>query len=556
MQAKPKIFVIFVVALTVSLILGACGGGTSGKTWFNLPSVNVRLQTDGTARVWGFNAGYVIDPGLIQQLQTANIQKLEIRAGYEGILIYANGEMLPYVVWNEPSVNTLQDVLRQLPDVQNNDLIASMLPWLRTIGLGVALHVPVAPGATALAIPRWSGETPIVVRPPGPDAMGPITVGSLVFDPDGQARFEGIPAAALEQALGMSLPALDANTLQLLRSINAQSVRVQVHPYGIDLGLNNRPLPGLRYDGQTLANASKYAAPFVADPATAELVNTLLGIVPNLQVELVISFTGEQLVETRVPRLVVVIDPEGTLNIMGLPVAQQAVPADVLQGLQRANVQQLNVALQPTGLVLAANAQPLPTLTWTPESLDTIVALVAPLTGWSPEVVDGLVGFALNTGLDVQVDVPLAEGTEPLDIPDQVAAMQPPADGALMPVFHLSATVDQNQVRSVAGLTAEELSQLGIDLPALPPEVGDTLSTLGVRTLQLSSEPGALNILFDGSPALAVAYDEASLLTALDLATAFMEDSPLSDPAVALLIREQVVPMVPNSDVNVTVSLP
>ena len=53
MQARPKIVKILVVALLVSLILAACGGGSTGKTWFNLPSAKVRIQPDGAMRVWG-----------------------------------------------------------------------------------------------------------------------------------------------------------------------------------------------------------------------------------------------------------------------------------------------------------------------------------------------------------------------------------------------------------------------------------------------------------------------------------------------------------------------
>jgi len=47
MQAKPKILKIFLVALMASLVLGACGGGTTGSTWFNLPSIPVKIGADG-----------------------------------------------------------------------------------------------------------------------------------------------------------------------------------------------------------------------------------------------------------------------------------------------------------------------------------------------------------------------------------------------------------------------------------------------------------------------------------------------------------------------------
>ncbi len=81
MQARPKIVKILVVALLVSLILAACGGGSTGKTWFNLPSAKVRISPEGTMSVWGLNVGPFPQTALIQQLQAANIQQLKVRIG-------------------------------------------------------------------------------------------------------------------------------------------------------------------------------------------------------------------------------------------------------------------------------------------------------------------------------------------------------------------------------------------------------------------------------------------------------------------------------------------
>ena len=44
MQAKPKILKIFLVALIASLLLGACYGGSTGRVWFNLPSLPIHLD--------------------------------------------------------------------------------------------------------------------------------------------------------------------------------------------------------------------------------------------------------------------------------------------------------------------------------------------------------------------------------------------------------------------------------------------------------------------------------------------------------------------------------
>src|SRR4051812_49071868 len=166
MQARPKIVKILVVALLVSLILAACGGGSTGKTWFNLPSAKVHVQPDGSMKLWGLNVGAFPQPALIPQLQAANIQQLEVRTGYNGIHVATNGQDLPFVKWDQPSVETLQQVLPKLPQVPNASTIASALPWLRTIGAGVLLDLPVAQGQTKLDIPRWNGEATIAPSSP------------------------------------------------------------------------------------------------------------------------------------------------------------------------------------------------------------------------------------------------------------------------------------------------------------------------------------------------------------------------------------------------------
>ncbi|MEZ4676303.1 MAG: hypothetical protein R2932_18935 [Caldilineaceae bacterium] len=154
MQAKPKIFRIFVVALILSLMLSACtGGGTTGSTWFNLPSIPVKVQANGNITVFGLAVAN--NPALLQQLQTANVQKLEVRVGYNGIHVYANGNDLPYIKWDADSVATLQDVIRSAP-IQNNTIIANALPILRQIGMGATVTLA---GTDTNTFTRWSGET-------------------------------------------------------------------------------------------------------------------------------------------------------------------------------------------------------------------------------------------------------------------------------------------------------------------------------------------------------------------------------------------------------------
>ena len=152
MQTKPKFLHIFLVTLVASLLLSACtGGGSSGSTWFNLPSVKVKVQEDGTAKVYGLPVNQVLlPPEALAQLQAGNVQNVDLRAGYNGVHAYVNGEDMPYLAWDEESVGTLQDIVKAQPDIPNAGMIASALPWLRKIGLGASLAIPAAGGQQAI----------------------------------------------------------------------------------------------------------------------------------------------------------------------------------------------------------------------------------------------------------------------------------------------------------------------------------------------------------------------------------------------------------------------
>ena len=556
MQARPKLVKILAVALIVSLVLAACGGGTTGKTWFNLPSVKVNLQADGTARVFGLNIGYLgIAPAMIQQMQSANIQRLEVRIGYNGVHVYANGQDLPYLAWDQAKLETIQGILPQLPGVPNAQLIANVLPWLRTIGLGVAIHLPVAAGQPALNIPRWSGETAITPARNVQTTIGPITIGSLTFDRSGSPIIEGVPVAVLERALGISLPlALPPDVLAILQGIGAESIQVKVQPNGIDLNLGNRALPGIAWDPQRLTALGQVLPAFVADPAVLEQVNQVLPLLAGADVTIAVSFTGEQAAATELVPIAVDLTDGGGVRIFGIGVLPDAtVDPAVIRQLQSANVQQLAVSLQPGGLYLAANGETLPSIVWTDASLATVTQVAGVLLG-SKELLDSVLNIALGIGPNLKINVPPAPGAAPVDIPDEISfAVQPTEPDPQGATIRLRLGVDAGgNVTQLGGFSADELGQLGLSLPTIDIDAVNRLRDAGVRVVQLDNDPGRFNVRFDGSDIIALVYDSASLASVLDIATPFATETALADPALSQIIREQLLPLFPTADLDLT----
>jgi hypothetical protein len=294
----------------------------------------------------------------------------------------------------------------------------------------------------------------------------------------------------------------------------------------------------------------------VTDPNTLATLNQVVPLLTGADVTLAVSFTGEQIADTTLAPIRLNVAENGDVSLHGIPVAPGAVPADALANLQAANVQRLDLSVQPTGLYIAANGQTLPTVTWTEDSLETIAQVVGPMAGGA-DLVNTVLPVVLGLGPNVQLDIPPAAGAEPVEVPEDVEfAVQPVEATEDSPVVNLNVAVGADgQLASLGGFTAEDFAQLGITLPSLPADSLAALHDAGVQQVTIDTEPGVLNVQFDGNEALSLNFDQSSIDTALNVATPFLGDSPITNPIISQLLREQIIPMALTSNVNVNVDL-
>ncbi len=538
MQARAKISQLAVVVLAASLILAACGGGTTGSTWFNLPSIPVNFGADGSATAFGFNLGPILPAATLQQLQGAGVQKLEVRIGYNGIHVYNNGADLPYLSWDADAVATLQDLLRQNPSIPNNNLIANALPWLRTIGLGVALNL----SPEASNVTRWSGETSFTPETPAA-VVGPFQLGGIAFDEGGNLSIGSVPGSAL----GLAGPLLPPNVLGMLESMGIDKLQVNLDPNVIALSMNDRSLPGLAYDSASLAAARPVIDAFA--PTLGPTLDTVLPVVQAADLDLAVSFTGEPAGTIELGAVPVQLNADGSLSTFGVAVPGVTLPADLLQQLQTAGLETLNVDVNQEGLFLAANGQTLPTITWTPESLATLAGVVAPIAGVSPDMINGALNLISETG-GIKANVGIGDVAASTEEINRTLTAPSGTGGA---VLRLDANVENGAITSVEGLG--NLADLGIGAVALPANITQILGQLGAQQLELNTDVGKADLLLDGNTALTINWDEPSLQSALQLAGPFLADTPLADPAVAQFVQQQIVPQLPNADVDIRLNL-
>ncbi len=548
MQAKRKFLPILLVIIVTVLGMAACsgGGGGQGKTMFNLPSTPINVDANGSASIYGIGLGQVLTPDLVKQLQALG-QKVELRIGYNGIHVYVNGEDQAYLAWDDESAANLQELLAGVPGVGS---AAQALSWLRQIGLGASINLPPASG-TPLDIPRWRGET--AISPQQPETTTELLALGVSFDESGSGSLGAIPGSVIAALSGGANPLrLDPGTLAQLKSLGINALSVQTTPAGIELTVNGKKMPGIAYDAAYLERTLNLLPAVVGGALPTDLLQMAAQQLPTLNLALNVDLSGQP-TDFNLSELPVKIGDNGSLEVMGIAIPGVTLPADALQPLRDLGVSQLAVDASTEAINLAVDGKPLPAIRFAPGGLATVAGIAGAQAGISGDAINALLDTVLKDGLSTVVAVGDAATTEAAPIEANYA----PADlGAMAaPVIKLNVTLKDGQITSVGGLSAEQLAGLGVALPALPANVMEILGDLGAKTVGIVNMPNNFEISVNGAAVVSIAYDAASLATALDLAKPYLAGTLLEDPAVMQLIKDQILPIAPAADLNVQITV-
>ncbi|MFN8466828.1 MAG: hypothetical protein U0X20_14845 [Caldilineaceae bacterium] len=548
MQAKRKLLPILLVLIAAAVIVTACGGGAAGqeKTWFNLPAAPLDVNPDGTVSLYGLGlpVGAIVPATLVQQLQSADVQQLQVRIGANGINLFTNGQELPFISWTSESAKNLGSAL-------NAAGITTMdMNQLRTVGLGLNLKIPPAQGKPVLDVPRWRGET---APPAAAAATGqPISLG-ISFDAEGNPSALGLSPEALAAIAGGALPKLDPGTLQMLSAMGMNKLQISTTPTAITIVANDsQPFPSLAYDAASLQRLVDLLKPILqSTPDTLATLEQVAAILPNQNLNLTVGFNGTP-VETKLSDLPVGISDSGNITFGGMPIPGAAIPAATLDQLKSAGIQSVGIAATDGGILLAANGQTLPKITYTDQGLNTLANLAGAAAGVSPQMITGGLQAVTSAGLSTSIALP---GGQAAPAPTEPTFAAPDLGDVPTPTLRVAATVKDGQITSIGGLSAEQLAALGVALPTLPANVTDALKGLGAKQIDIVTEPNKLRVTADGNDVLGMEYDQASLKSAWDLAKPQLATGALADPGLQKLIEEQFLPLLPGTDLKIAITL-
>jgi hypothetical protein len=215
-------------------------------------------------------------------------------------------------------------------------------------------------------------------------------------------------------------------------------------------------------------------------------------------------------------------------------------------------VQNLGIAATDDSILLAVNGQAMPKISFTPDGLNTVANIASGAAGVQPEMITGGLQALANAGLSTSITLP---GGTAAPAPTEPTFAPPDLGDVPTPTMRVAATIQDGQITSVAGLSAEQLSALGVTLPTLPPNVNDILTDLDAAQIDIVTEPNRLRVSADGTDVVSMEYDQASLLAAWNLAKPQLADGPLGDPALQALIEEQFLPLLPGADIRMAITV-
>ena len=558
MQAKTRVWPAVVAVLFLTLLLAACGGGTSGKTWFNLPSAKVEVKPNGTASYYGVPIPVqLLAPAQIEMLQSLDAQQIEARFGYNGIHASLNGENLPYLAWDAESEQTLREIVTRLPGLPQPGLIATALPWLRTVGAGVKLELPPAAGAAVLDIPRWQSEavvTPAVVDAP---TLGPLEISNLTFDAQGNGSVGSVPLSSLGAPVTLP-PAV----LQLVNSLGIQNLQIDTEPDGLHLIIGDRALPTIAYDADSLGRVMSLVKTMMPNLGMDALLDNLATALPGADLKVAVSFNGEPAGEANLKNLNVAIGADGSVTALGIPLpGGPLLPASLLQQLEAANLQNVQVNLSEGGLNIANNGMPFPAISWAPEGVALLKTLAPALAGISADQVQGVMDVIGQSEVGLNIALPGAEATAP---PAEGAAAAPtfaPVDlgDFAPPIIQAALQMDAaGNVTRIGNVEMADVASMGLPVSiALPANIVDILKATGAKNLAIvTNGQGHLDVALDGTPAISLDFDVDALRLLLATLKPMLNVELLNDAVISQIIDEQVMPLAPGAQVNIAIALP
>lgn len=313
-----KRFIGLVPALV--LVLSACAnnratevGDPNSDFYLALPRIEISIDKEGNPSLANIDlktvealtgntvdlSQYRLDPGYVTWLTSAGVQHIEIVHKGDGLFLFQNNKPLPHIGWNGESIASVGSTVADLGgkmgmDANQAKLIKQLMPFLRRLGVDIAVKFPVADGAAPVELRAAGGKIDAKASP----ASDPIVQTKLVvnYDAAGTPSVAGLSTADLAAIPGMEAMNglnLDPTLIKNMTDLGIQHISLKTDKDGVLIALNDKQLPSIVWTDEYLQNSAQLFTALNTYPELAQvnaLVTELLPRLKDANVELALRF--------------------------------------------------------------------------------------------------------------------------------------------------------------------------------------------------------------------------------------------------------------------------
>jgi hypothetical protein len=304
----------------VALLLSACSnnratevGDPNSDFYLALPRIELSVDANGVPSLANVDpriitmmtggsmdmSAYALPKEYVDWLVSAGVQHLEIVHKGDGLFIFVNNKPLPHIGWNGDSIATVGDTTADIGqkygyfDERLARTVKLLVPFVRRLGVDIAVRLPLAQGATPLELRPAGGQIDAVENPAG----APLAQARLVvtYDNAGVPSVAGLSSTDIEALTGVSAAQLqlDPNLVRTMTELGIQHIALRTDKDGILLGVNDKPLPSIVWNDEYLKNGAELFTALNTYPEYAglnDVVKTLLPSLKDANVELALRF--------------------------------------------------------------------------------------------------------------------------------------------------------------------------------------------------------------------------------------------------------------------------
>lgn len=305
----------------MALALSACTnnratevGDPNSDFYLALPRIEISIDKDGNPSLANIDlktvealtgntvdlSAYRLDPAYVAWLSSAGVQNIEIVHKGDGLFLFQNNKPLPHIGWNGESIASVGSTVSDLGsktgmmDANQANLVKKLLPFLRRLGVDVAVKFPVPDGAQPLELRPAGGK----IEAKASAASDPIVQTKLVvnYDANGTPSVAGLSAADLAAIPGMEAMGglnLDPTLVKNMTDLGIQHISLKTDKDGVLIALNDKQLPSIVWTDEYLSNTAELISALNTYPGMEQvngLVKDLLPKIKDANVELALRF--------------------------------------------------------------------------------------------------------------------------------------------------------------------------------------------------------------------------------------------------------------------------